>query len=264
MVANTLFDYVDEFLATYHNLVSHPMEEVAPSKFSQLDYVLSAQQNSEMVYDCWSDRSISLRSHHFLMIASVLVEFPQQGIHYGTRRNIQSMRNKDQRKVFYSAFSNSLHKSVINTNVGLHAQQITEAFQYAAKTLPQHEVLPKRHWISEITLSLIPQKKTARRLGNYEDEVSFTKRVRQSAKVDKKRYLYEELAIGKWSAVKKLRQVLAKKLVGMQDAAGNVVELEKRPDTMVAYFEAVPWQVRFPDLVPESIAPIQNGVHVPN
>ena len=134
VVANTLFDYADEFLVTYHNLVSHPMEEVAPSKFSQLDYVLSAQQNTEMVYDCWTDRTISLRSHHFLMIASVCVEFPKQGIQYEARRNIQSMRNKDQRKVFYSVFSDSLHTSVIYTNVGLHAQQITEAFQHAAKS----------------------------------------------------------------------------------------------------------------------------------
>ena len=108
MAANTLFDYADDLLVTYHNLESQPRELVVPSKFSQIDYVLCAQQNSEMVYDCWTDRNIALRSHHFLMIASVCVELPKQGIQHEPRREIQSIRQQDQRNEFYAAFSSSL------------------------------------------------------------------------------------------------------------------------------------------------------------
>ena len=46
------------------------------------------------------------------------------------------------------------------------------------------------------------------------------------------------------------------------DAAGKFLELEERADTMAAYFEQVQWQVKFPDLFPESSAPIPNGVDV--
>ena len=40
LMANSLFDYPDDCLATYHNLISHPMDLVSSGNFSQLDYVL--------------------------------------------------------------------------------------------------------------------------------------------------------------------------------------------------------------------------------
>ena len=163
VVANTLFEYADEFLVTYHNLTSQPLETVVPWKFSQIDFVLCAKQNTDMVDDCWTDRSISLRSHHFLMIASVRIEFPKQGTKYDARRNIQSIRNENRSHIFYSAFTEHLQTPATNSSINLHAQQVTEAFQHAASTLPQYEVLPNKPWISEGTLGLISQKNMARR-----------------------------------------------------------------------------------------------------
>ena len=40
VVVNSLFDYPDEVLVTYHNLNSKPMDNIANGSFSQLDYVL--------------------------------------------------------------------------------------------------------------------------------------------------------------------------------------------------------------------------------
>ena len=117
VVANTLFDYADEFLVTYHDLTSQPLEEVVPWKFSQIDFVLCAQQNADMVDDCWTDRIISLRSHHFLMIASVRIEFPKQSTKYEARRNIQSIRDENHSHTFYSAFTEYLQTPAMNSSI---------------------------------------------------------------------------------------------------------------------------------------------------
>lgn len=43
-----------------------------------------------------------------------------------------------------------------------------------------------------------------------------------------------------------------KRLVNVRNANGEVVDTNARPDTMGHYFETVQWQVRFPELVPDS------------
>ena len=58
-VVNTLFDYPEEYLVTYHNLVSAPKDPISTAAFSQIDYVMCSQQATDMIQDCWTDRSIS-------------------------------------------------------------------------------------------------------------------------------------------------------------------------------------------------------------
>ena len=89
LVKNTFFDYPDELLVSYFNLSAKPMDTISTQAFSQIDHVLCGQNNSDMVVDCWTNRTDTLRSHHFITTAQVCVSFtPKQQI-----RKSKSNRN---------------------------------------------------------------------------------------------------------------------------------------------------------------------------
>ena len=108
VVSNSMFDYPDELLVTYHNLNSKPSDNIANGAFSQLDYVLCPEQSTDMIYDCKTDRRIALRSHHFIMIAAVRISFVKEAINKNRQKSIQSLRDVRVRDDFYTAFTTAI------------------------------------------------------------------------------------------------------------------------------------------------------------
>ena len=66
-LANTFFDLPDHQLVTYYELAATPMEEVWPNRFAQLDYCLCPLSWMSNIKTIYSNRTVSLSSHHFLL-----------------------------------------------------------------------------------------------------------------------------------------------------------------------------------------------------
>ena len=77
VAANTFFETSEERKISYRNLTTRPMENVSACKFSQIDHVLCSLQTCGMISDIWTDRSIALNSHHFVMMCSLSISFPK-------------------------------------------------------------------------------------------------------------------------------------------------------------------------------------------
>lgn len=144
-VANSLCDYSEELLVSYHNLISAPMDTISITFFSQIDYVLCSQQALEMVHDCWTDRTIALRSHHFIMIATVSIKLPTISTHQKSHKSVQSLRDESTSKAFYEQFRGRLSNHTENIAVDDHERNVMQAFQGASKSLPDQIVVAKKN-----------------------------------------------------------------------------------------------------------------------
>ena len=60
MVMNSHFEYPDNFLVTYRNLVTNPLDNIFDGGLSQIDFILCHQDKADMMYDCWSCRGFQL------------------------------------------------------------------------------------------------------------------------------------------------------------------------------------------------------------
>ena len=118
-----MYDYPDDFLVTYHNLTSNPTDTISTGAFSQLDYVLCPQQGTDMIHDCWTRRRIALRSHHFIMIATVSISFVEELMNVHRQKSIQSLRGQRVRDEFYTTFTKPIPNESASMSVDLHEQQ---------------------------------------------------------------------------------------------------------------------------------------------
>ena len=120
-----------------------------------------------------------------------------------------------------------------------------QAFQQsAAKTLPTLTVEAGRLWISAATLGSIQCMKGARTAKDFEAEADYNKRIRSSARADRRKWLEDLAATGDWTRIRKLRTKPRPQQGRLKDAAGNIVSSEHRAETMAEYFERVQWAVR--------------------
>lgn len=202
-----------------------------------------------MIYDCWAYRGFALNSHHFPTILCVDVKFQKDQKLIQPRKNISSLKDPCAREYFYEAFSQLLVGFGAH-NLDEHEQQISRAYKGASSTLPCCVAKPKKPWISDHTLGLITERNTKRRIKDCAGEKILHKKIRDSAKMDRRRYLHDELASGGWAAIKRLRKGPRKQCANLRDPSGEIVGMSERGGTMAEYLENVQWQVRFASLVP--------------
>ena len=74
VVANTFFDTPVHQKATYHEPGVAPMATIAAGSFSMLDLLLVRSGEENDIVSICSDRSGSIASHHFPVVAAVKVE----------------------------------------------------------------------------------------------------------------------------------------------------------------------------------------------
>ena len=185
-VANSFFEYPDENLVTYHSLTSHPLDTIQQSEFLQLDYCLCPQVHHDLVYDCWTDRTLALRTHHFAIIVVLNISFSTTNYKQNNYKDKRALKEEPIRKLFCGAFNDHIMTETSTMDIEEHAKSINVVFDHASQVLLTFEVSPKRPWISQKTLDLISKNSVARREGNYSVENQLAREVRASAKVDRK------------------------------------------------------------------------------
>ena len=116
--------------------------------------------------------------------------------------------------------------------------------QSAAKTLPTLTVEARRPWISAATLGLVQCRNRARTAKDLEAEADYNKRIRSSARADRRKWLEDLAATGDWTRIRKLRTKPKPQQGRLQDAAGNIVSSEHKGETMAEYLERAQWAVR--------------------
>ena len=77
LIANTIFEQSPGNQVTYYELSSHRNAEFTYSNFAQIDFFLMENDFINSLQDVWSDKSIALRPHHFLVLASFSISIPK-------------------------------------------------------------------------------------------------------------------------------------------------------------------------------------------
>lgn len=261
-ITNTFFDYPDEHLVSYYNLVAKPMDVISRSSFAQIDHVLCSQDNPELVTDCRTYRTDALQSHHFPTTLSLRLNFEKIPRSGKPRKALSTLREAYTQDLFADNFNAYSAEGDDGVLLAEHELKIKKAFGDAAKVLPDVVLEPKKPWISAKTLQYISDRNGARRHHDYPEELRLNRIIRASAKQDKGLYLQEELTHGNWKAIKRLRQGICKKHLNMKDMSGNFVETQDRPDTMAKYFSEVQWKVQFANLCPDGNDLIQPEIPI--
>ena len=91
---------------------------------------------------------------------------------------------------------------------------------------------------------LIQCRNGARTAKDLEAEADYNKRIRSSARADRRRWLEDLAATDNCTRIQKPRTKPRPQQGRLKDAAGNIVSSEHRAETMAEYFESVQWAVR--------------------
>ena len=73
-IANTFFQQEMSNLATYYELASNLCMPVSSSTHAQIDFILCENRWLNQILDVWSDRSVALSSHHFILLGKLNIE----------------------------------------------------------------------------------------------------------------------------------------------------------------------------------------------
>ena len=256
VVANTFFAHEEEQLVTYYGLCAHPQDSITASSFSQIDFCLVDSCILPHIADIWSDRSASLQSHHFLVQARLLLEFPKQpkGKPAQGICNLSALRETaSTQRGFCERFCDTRARGRADESLDAHAANVAQAMHTASVVARCEGFKPHRPWISSQTLLLLEKRSHERQLGHHDAERELHKQIRRNIKRDRSDWLDAQLAGGPWHAARSLRKGTAKKPVGVKNVSNVVVDSADRADTMADYFENIQWAVTFAELQPSGV-----------
>ena len=205
VVANTLLPSTDEQQVTYHEPRIEPMAIISPQGFSMLDLLLMPEGATDRLTSIFSDRAVTLASHHFPVVATIACREEESNFRSHKRKVLDwsSLRNQQYRSGFVREVQ-SLHLPT-GAETG-HWDDACQRIQSAAeRLLPAMKRRPNKPWISEGTLVLIDRKRDARTEGDWTAEKSLNKLVKQSAKKDRAAWLDKLARSGEWQAMKNIR-----------------------------------------------------------
>ena len=249
-VSNTFVERPAEELVTFRSLGTAPMHEVTFSHFAQLDFLLVRQDLMHHVLDVGSFRSESLASQHFLLesrlhsggIASPLSPKKKRLIIDRTllKSPKAALSFKD---VFEKTISEGIRKE--DCSLDQIADKVTSSFNAAASALTKDSTARKsRPWISQETIELIQDRQQARIQGQHAEERELHKRVRTSAKLDRKQWLSDLASSNSWANLRKMRTKKKHPQGRLKDSSGHFVESSERAQTFAEYLQDVQWAVR--------------------
>ena len=114
----------------------------------------------------------------------------------------------------------------------------------AAETLPKPERRANKPWISDETIRLLSLRREARAEGRGQLEKDLHQKARKQAKLDKTKWVEEQLRTGGWNSIKTHRKPKQRANGKLKDSCGNLVESDKWADTMADHLERIQWHVR--------------------
>ena len=251
VLANTLFVHDDEEIVTYRGWGVPPLDTISHEKFAQLDHVVAPCKWLHTVQDVYSDRSVALRSQHFILTLVLCLDIPAQPKRqHRPSPDLTTLLSEDAKRLYcdeFVAYVGDCHNSTCENELAI---KISDAMHRAAAKLPTKTLSARWPWISEWTLQLIEQRNDARLAGDYAAEMRLSAAVKRSAKDDRKEWLESSLIKGDWDAVRRLRKGGKQEQHGrLRDADGHLVASDQRAETLALYLERVQWAVKFPDAV---------------
>ena len=178
VVANTLLPSTDEQQVTYHEPRIEPMAIISPQGFSMLDLLLMPEGATDRLTSIFSDRAVTLASHHFPVVATIACREEESNFRSHKRKVLDwsSLRNQQYRSGFVREVQ-SLHLPT-GAETG-HWDDACQRIQSAAeRLLPAMKRRPNKPWFSEGTLVLIDRKRDARTEGDWTAEKSVNKLVK--------------------------------------------------------------------------------------
>ena len=194
LVSNTWFQHSFSKQVTYKEPGTSVLPSGSafwdPSLFAQLDYCLCPERWKNVVRDVASDPFANVHSDHLPLMAKVKLSL-------GARKAVASKPCWD----FQRATEETIDS--LNQNVGtqLNSRQLTDEPGKQWEELREiylaaiHEHIPKRvqqprkEWISHATMTLIAARGEARKVGDLETVEQYNKRIKKSARQEKKAWL---------------------------------------------------------------------------
>ena len=231
------------------------MDEISHRTFAQLDHVITEQRRGDCVLDSRSHREVALASHHFLLttVVNMRIEKTERKI-ARPRVDWTQLRDPQVARAFAIEFVEARERTDADSENPSDNQwkAFAECAQLAAgHILPKRSVSRNRPWIQSRTLALIEERNAARHTGDYYTEMELNKKIRQSAKSDRRDWLNRMLIEKDWTAVRRLTRGCKRKQGRLKDSEGRCVDSEHRAETLADYYENVQWAVRPGALVVE-------------
>ena len=106
------------------------------------------------------------------------------------------------------------------------------------------KAFPSTPWIQDRTLALIERRNLAMRNCNRCLEVDLNKKIRASARQDRRDWLDDKLATGDWAEIRKLKRGGHAKRGPIRKNDGATVDSCQRAETLAGYYERVQLAVR--------------------
>ena len=264
-LANTFFEHPKEELVTYRSLGVPPLAPVSATTFAQLDFTLVSADWLKCVQDIRCHRQDALRSQHFPQVLDVDIQIEKVPPTQVVKMDLQALGGAQTN----ANFCNEFVKAVDGTNhlsedVCLEelSATVTRAMHEASSCLPKLAAQRKNPWIGQSTLELIESRNLARSSGDYFAEKDFNRRIKASARSDRKIWLSHCLASGDWSAIRKLRTKPKICQGRLRDMTGNLVSSDRRPETLAEYLEQIQWAVKFPEESPQTTAMFNSDLEI--
>ena len=261
VVGNTLFKHPAEQLVTFRELGVPPMSDVVAHRFAMLDLYLLPCGGEQSVQDVCSDRTVSMASQHFPVLATLKVE-PYVKTKGGNQQKRDWSVLKD--PMVRHKFVEEVNKSMIeHTNTGpCDLNRRWDTLQDTVRVAVERNipVLPaeaKRPWISQATLDLIQERTRAHIDQNWPLEKDLRKQVHRSARSDRGRWLEDLVKDGDWNSIKRLRRGRRVHQSRLENSAGKVVDTDERAEAFAQHLESIQWRVRHVTALPDANAPLR-------
>ena len=104
LVSNTFFNRPAERQVTYFDLSIAPLDDISTRGFAQL-HLLADRPWHGSITDVWSDPSVALESHHFLLFVQLSLLIPRTPKLFARRRqNLKPLRNAEVADAYRNGF----------------------------------------------------------------------------------------------------------------------------------------------------------------
>ena len=266
--ANTCFLLLAENLVTCYNVGAQPIDEINWRNHGQIDYVLAPRQGRGCIVHVYSDRSVPLPSHHFVLITELAWSVPKaECCEKRQVLNYEALNEHRYQVQFWNRFNAFMEESVAaDTNdINLkYAAMVDGVRESAEATLPKRKVGPRQPWIRETTLHLLEDRSLARAQGLFAWEQALNKQIRAAVREDRSIWLDNLVASSSWDIIRKLRKGCVTKQGRLRKSNGDMASSEERADVLAKYLEEVQWAVRPATVMPDRAPlnpelPIESG-----
>ena len=249
-IANTFFEQPANRQVTVYDVGSNPSDMLTADHFGQIDFVLVQCAWMNTISHVYSDMSLVLSSHHFVVVADLQVAISKNVQKHARQPHfcISSLHDEEIANRFAALFDDNMagHEKHDNSPDALrHA--ISNAFRDAAEScLPRRAKVAKRPWISTNTLELLEKRDVARTRGDTTGERSLSKQIKHSVADDREIWLNQLLQSGDWGEIRKLRQKKSQNYGRLCNSKGEIVDSDMHAETLATYFESVQWGKKAP------------------